>query len=79
MKCIKSIRQTKETSLGETKRVDDKTAHNMVGNLWQYISKTEWKKSIGKVIVDQVTGQSTSESTDQKEKKVNRKIKKNEK
>jgi hypothetical protein len=71
MKCIKSIRQTKETSLGETKRVDDKTAHNMVGNLWQYISKTEWKKSIGKVIVDQVT----SESTDQKEKKENKKVK----
>lgn len=71
MKCIKSIRQTKETSLGETKRVDDKTAHNMVGNLWQYISKTEWKKSIGKVIVDQVT----DESTDQKEKKTNKKVK----
>ena len=45
MKTIKSIKKTKEVELGEIKRVDDKTAHNMVGNLWQYISKSEWKSS----------------------------------
>jgi hypothetical protein len=47
MKTIKSIKKTKEVELGEIKRVDDKTAHNMVGNLWQYISKSEWKMSKG--------------------------------
>jgi hypothetical protein len=47
MKSIKSIKQTKEVELGEIRRVDDKTAYNMVGSMWQYISKTEWKQSIG--------------------------------
>ena len=45
MKTIKSIKKTKEVELGEIKRVDDRTAHNMVGSLWQYISKSEWKSS----------------------------------
>jgi len=43
MKCIKAIRATKEVELGEIKRVDNKTAHSMVGYSWQYVSKTEWK------------------------------------
>jgi hypothetical protein len=45
MKTIKSIKKTKEVELGEIKRVDDRTAHNMVGSLWQYVSKSEWKSS----------------------------------
>lgn len=45
MKTIKAIRGTKDVELGEIRRVDDKTAHNMVGNYWQYISKSEWKSS----------------------------------
>jgi hypothetical protein len=44
MKCIKSIRETKEIKFGEIKRVDDKTAHNMVGSTWIYTSKSEWKQ-----------------------------------
>ena len=48
MKCIKAIRATKEVELGEIKRVDEKTAYNMVGSSWAYISKTEWKLSRGK-------------------------------
>jgi len=47
MKTIKSIRKTKEVELGEIRRVDDKTAHNMVGYSWEYISKSEWKSSRG--------------------------------
>lgn len=43
MKCIKSIKETKDVALGTIKRVDDKTAMNMVGNMWTYISKAEWK------------------------------------
>lgn len=45
MKTIKSIKATKDVELGEIRRVDDKTAHNMVGSMWQYISKSEWKSS----------------------------------
>ncbi len=48
MKCIKAVKQTKEIQLGEIRRVDDKTAFNMVGNTWIYISKSEWKKENGK-------------------------------
>jgi hypothetical protein len=45
MKCIKAIRKTKDVEIGEIKRVDDKTANNMVGSMWQYISKSEWKQA----------------------------------
>lgn len=43
MKCLKSKRTTKEHVLGEIVRVDDKTAFNMVGSSWEYVSKLEWK------------------------------------
>lgn len=45
MKCIQAIKKTKEHSVGEILRVDDKTAFNMVGTYWKYISKFEWKSS----------------------------------
>ena len=45
MKTIMAIKDGKEFKLGEIRRVDDKTAFNMVGLSWKYISKTEWKKS----------------------------------
>ena len=75
MKCIKAIRATKEVELGEIKRVDDKTAHNMAGSMWQYISKTEWKLSRGKKVIQEVTDQ----VTDQVEKKPYKKGQKPEK
>lgn len=43
MKCIKAIKGTKEIELGTIKRVDDKTARNMVGSSWVYVPKSEWK------------------------------------
>jgi hypothetical protein len=52
MKCIKSIRASKGVEVGDIKRVDDKTAMSMVGLSWQYISKTEWKLSRGKKVVE---------------------------
>lgn len=60
MKCIKSIRATKDVEVGQIKRVDDKTAENMVGSHWQYISKSEWKLATRKpkqleVVNDQIT------------------------
>ena len=48
MKCIKSIKETKEVPLGTIRRVEDKVANNMVGNYWTYISKAEWKKETRK-------------------------------
>lgn len=45
MKTIKAIRNGKEFKEGEIRRVDDKTAFNMVGTSWKYISKSEWKSS----------------------------------
>lgn len=39
MKCIK------HTTTGEIKRVDDSTAHNMVGTTWSFIPKSEWKQA----------------------------------
>jgi len=37
-------KKTKEVESGEMKRVDEKTAKNMVGMMWEYVSKSEWKK-----------------------------------
>jgi hypothetical protein len=68
MKCIKSIRASKGVEVGDIKRVDDKTAMNMVGLSWQYISKTEWKSSRGKKVVEETT-EETTEETNQVEKK----------
>jgi len=69
MKCIKSIRASKDVEVGDIKRVDDKTAMNMVGLSWQYVSKTEWKLSRGKKVVEETTEQVDSQPTDQVEKK----------
>jgi hypothetical protein len=69
MKCIKSIRASKDVQVGDIKRVDDKTAMNMVGLSWQYVSKTEWKLSRGKKVVEETTEQVASQPTDQVEKK----------
>jgi hypothetical protein len=66
MKCIKAIRKTKEVELGEIKRVDDKTAHNMVGLSWSYVSKTEWKLATRK---PKSTEQESTQVTEQVEKK----------
>ena len=79
MKCIKAIRATKEVEIGEIKRVDDKTAYNMVGSSWQYVSKTEWKLSRGKKVVEETTAQVTDQPTDQVEKKPYKKGSKSEK
>ena len=79
MKCIKAIRATKEVELGEIKRVDEKTAYNMVGSSWAYISKTEWKLSRGKKVAKEVTEQSSDQPTEQVEKKLYKKGRKPEK
>jgi len=62
MKCIKAIKETKDVSVGTIKRVDDKTANNMVGNYWAYVAKSEWKKETRKSKpIEQVTEQATDQ------------------
>ena len=55
MKCIKAIRASKDVELGTIRRVDDKTADNLVGLSWAYVPKSEWKavtrKQIGRAHV----------------------------
>ena len=65
MKCIKAIKETKDVSVGTIKRVDDKTAINMVGSFWEYISKAEWKASTRKPKTEKTEAQST-ESVEKK-------------
>jgi hypothetical protein len=69
MKCIKALRAGKDVQVGDIKRVDEKTAYNMVGSSWAYISKTEWKLSRGKKVAEEVTEQSSDQPTEQVEKK----------
>lgn len=81
MKCIKAIKASKDIEVGEIKRVDDKTAFNMVGSSWEYVSKTEWKKWKGTKLEpsrDQV-GTKSGPSTEQVEKKPYKKGQKSEK
>jgi hypothetical protein len=69
MKCIKALRAGKDVQVGDIKRVDEKTAYNMVGSSWAYISKTEWKLSRGKKVAEEVTEQSSDQPTEQVDKK----------
>jgi hypothetical protein len=73
MKCIKALRAGKDVQVGDIKRVDEKTAYNMVGSSWAYISKTEWKLSRGKKVAEEVTEQSSDQPTEQVEKKAYKK------
>ena len=56
MKCIKSIKSTKNTEIGVITRIDDKDAELKVkGGYWSYIPKSEWKVYTGRDIkTDQV-------------------------
>lgn len=77
MKCLKSIRETKEATLGQIIRVDDKTANNMVGTYWKYVSKTEWKEYRGKIEKVVVSGDTENlQVEDNKRDKKNKKTKK---
>lgn len=63
MKCIKSIKATKNTEIGVITRIDDKEAELKVkGGYWSYIPKSEWKEYKGKSkkteqVEEQVDGQ----------------------
>ena len=69
MKCIKALRAGKDVQVGDIKRVDEKTAYNMVGSSWAYVSKTEWKLSKGKKVSEQKNEHVSEQSTEEVEKK----------
>jgi hypothetical protein len=70
MKCIKAIRTSKDVEVGDIKRVDDKTANNMVGLSWQYVPKSEWKLATRKTkSTAQVNDKVSEQETEQVEKK----------
>jgi hypothetical protein len=47
MKCIKN------NKTGNIQRLTDKEAYNMVGNIWSYVSKSEWKAATRKPKVEE--------------------------
>ena len=61
MKTIMAIKDGKEFKSGEMRRVDDKTAFNMVGLSWKYIPKSEWKVLRGKKVLQETTAQPTEQ------------------
>lgn len=75
MKCIKAIRQSKNSELGEIKRVDNKTAHRLVGDYWMYIPKSEWKSATRteKPKVEETKEKRNSDGQTIAEKQLNRK------
>ena len=75
MKCIKSIKATKNTEIGVITRIDDKEAELKVkGGYWTYIPKSEWKEYKGKTKkTEQVEDQSEDQVVTKKSKKKNEK------
>jgi hypothetical protein len=69
MKCIQSIRATKNTEVGVIKRINDKEAESEVkSGYWKYIPKSEWKSN-KKPITTEVNPQITDAVTTPKKKK----------
>lgn len=79
MKCIKSIKATKNTEIGVITRIDDKEAELKVkGGYWSYISKSEWKEYKGKSkkieqVTEPVADQESSQIKARRGKRVNAK------
>lgn len=63
MKCIKSIKATKNTEIGHITRIDDVEAEVKVkSGYWAYVPKSEWKLTNRKPkTTDQVTEQVTQQ------------------
>ena len=76
MKCIKALRASKDVEVGEIRRVDDKTAYNMVGSSWAYVPKSEWKLATRK---SKPVVQEIEQATEQVEKKPYKKGERSEK
>jgi len=71
MKCIKSIKPTKNTEVGVIVRIDNKEAESRVkGGNWMYIPKNEWKSQFKTDAVnDQITDSVTVKEKNKKSSK----------
>ena len=70
MKCIQSIKQTKNVELGIIKRVDDVDAEISVkSGYWKYVPKSEWKKQNKPQVIETVEVTKTEKKNTKKTKK----------
>lgn len=67
MKCIKSIKATKNTEVGHITRIDDIEAEAKVKTgYWAYVPKSEWKLATRKPKNEQATDQESSKKNKKK-------------
>ena len=69
---MKTIRNKKTN---EIQRVDNKTADNMVGMTWEFIPKSEWKKTRSVPTENQKAQDTKKEITKSKKQKSREKLK----
>ena len=75
MKCIKAIKATKYSAIGDIKRVTDIEANEKVDTgYWKFVPKMEWKEATRKV-AEQVNPQITDAVTTEQPKSNKKKSK----
>jgi transketolase len=80
MKCIKSIKATKNTEIGEIRRVSDDDANQKVeSGYWKFIPKSEWKSSLQNLVEIEKQGDDQPKKVEVKTKKTEGKEKKEKK
>jgi len=78
MKCIKAIRATKYSEVGDIKRVTDVEANEKVDTgYWSFVSKSEWKLATrkSKTEVVEVVNEQITDAVTISEKQLNKKKK----
>lgn len=80
MKCIKSIKATKNTEIGEIRRLSDAEASQKVDSgYWKFIPKSEWKSSLQNLVEIEKQGDDQPKKVEIKTKKTEGKEKKEKK
>lgn len=76
MKCIRAIKATKQTKIGELKRVSDKEADSATKDgYWQYVAKSEWKYLNKKKVEEEKEAATVKVETAEQSNKSNKKHK----
>ncbi len=76
MKCIRAVKATKQTKIGELKRLSDKEADVATkGGYWQYVPKSEWKHLNKKKVEEEKQSVSINVETTQQSNNHNKKQK----
>ena len=74
MKCIKAIKATKYSVIGDIKRVTDIEANERVETgYWKFVPKMEWKESARKQKVEEVVNPQITDAVTISEKQLNKK------